>query len=363
MPGDSFMRMRIRWLCLQSGMAGVISMRSDAKRGKILDRVKKLLALSTSSNVNEAANAAAAAQKLMLEHKLTEADVSDTQEGQMFELSMGAAGFSMRWKFVLVTAVARSFFCEAVGLRVGQRRKVRIVGRREDVEIAARVFRHLHSEINRLAKIEIEAVDWDEGVYSCRLGLAAGIEHDPGQYLESFRRGAVAAVIAKFRTGEEDFVASDSRALVVASRGREQVREYVGSKFTDTRKLGPDDVVQVDDLAFVRGYEQAQVIVLPGEGSTSTAGVNPRKDSGRETTRSKPRDPAPGSPAEVFVKPSAKPAVDVVVTHAGSVPVVRPDQQGFHGEGAEPGEDVRTGEDQNGESIFNRLKKWWKAEN
>ena len=62
-------------------------------------------------------------------------------------------------------------------------------------------------------------------------------------------------------------------------------------------------------------------------------------------------------------KPSAKPAVDVVVTHAGSVPVVRPDQQGFHGEGAEPGEDVRTGEDQNGESIFNRLKKWWKAEN
>ena len=358
MPGDSFMRMRIRWLCLQSGMAGEISMRSDAKRGKILDRVKKLLALSTSSNVNEAANAAAAAQKLMLEHRLTEADVSDTQEGQMFELSMGAAGFSMRWKFVLVTAVARSFFCEAVGLRVGQRRKVRIVGRKEDVEIAAHVFRHLHSEINRLAKIEIEAIDWDEGVCSYGLGMAFGIEHDPKQYLESFRRGAVAAVIAKFRTGEEDFVASDSSALVVASRGREPVREYVVSKFTDTRKLGHDDVVQVDDLAFVRGYEQAQSISLPGKGRTSTACGNPRK-----TTRSKPMDPAPGSSAEVFVKPSAKPAVDVVVTHAGSVPVVRPDQQGFHGEGAEPGEDVRTGEDRNVESIFNRLKKWWKAEN
>ena len=91
-------------------------MRSDVKRDKILDRVKKLLALSTSSNVNEAANAAAAAQRLMLEHRLTEADVSDTQEGQMFELSMGAVGFASRWKFVLVTAVARAFFCEAVGL-------------------------------------------------------------------------------------------------------------------------------------------------------------------------------------------------------------------------------------------------------
>ena len=76
----------------------------DIKRTKILDRVKKLLALSTSSNVNEAATAAAAAQKLMLENRLTEADVSDLQEGQMFELSMGAVGFASRWKFVLVTA-------------------------------------------------------------------------------------------------------------------------------------------------------------------------------------------------------------------------------------------------------------------
>ena len=63
-------------------------MRSDAKRDKILDRIKKLLALSMSSNVNEAANAAAASQRLMLEHRLTEVDVSDAQEGQMFELSI-----------------------------------------------------------------------------------------------------------------------------------------------------------------------------------------------------------------------------------------------------------------------------------
>jgi hypothetical protein len=332
--------------------------RRHVERNKILDRVKKLLALSTSSNVNEAANAAAAAQKLMLEHRLTEADVSDTQEGQMFELSMGAKGFSMRWKFVLVTAVARSFFCEAVGLRVGKRRKVRIVGRREDVEIASRVFRYLHSEINRLAKIEIESIDWDGGSCSFGLGLASGIEHDPEQYLESFRRGAVAAAIDRLRTGEEDFAASDSRALVMVSRGREKVREYVGRKFTETRKPGFEDVVQVDDVAFVRGYEQARAIALPGDGGgISTTRGNPRKDPGRETTRSKPRDPAPGSPAEVFVKPVARPAVDVVVTHAGSVPVVMADRQGIPGEGAEPGED------RNVESIFNRLKKWWKTEN
>jgi len=348
-------------------------MRSDAKRDKILDRVKKLLALSTSSNVNEAANAAAAAQRLMLEHKLTEIDVSDIQDDEgmnatwtarIFELSLGASGFASRWKFVLVTAVARAFFCEAVGLRVGQRRKVRIVGRKEDVEIAARVFRYLHTEIDRLAKVEIEAIDWEvRDVLFGSLGLEA--EEDPEQYLEAFRRGAVAAVIAKFRTGEEAFVASDSRALMISRRDRDQVRSYVGTKFTDTRKPVQDDVVQVDDLAFIRGYEQAQAIVLPGDGHTTAACGNPGKVPGKKPARSHPRDPVPGSPAEFFVKPTVRPAVDVVVTHAGSVPVspagrldvpeADDDATATIGGQESPGQEAT----RNVESFFCRLKKWW----
>ena len=342
-------------------------MQHDVKREKILDRVKKLLALSTSSNVHEAATAAAAAQKLMLEHKLTEADVSDTQEGQMFELSMGAAGFASRWKFVLVTAVARAFFCEAVGLRVGKRRKVRIVGRKEDVEIAARVFRYLHAEINRLAKIEIETIDWDEGVLSIIWGMEAGIEHDPEQYLESFRRGAVAAVVSRFRTGEEAFVASDSRALTISRRDRDQVRSYVGTRFTDTRKPGQDDAVQVDDLAFIRGYEQAQDIVLPGDGHADAARGGPEGAPVREVPRSRSRDPEPGSPAEVFVVPVAGRAVDVVVTHAGSVPFVLagqppvPGGDGRDGEPDEEGESPGPEAARNVESFFSRLKRWWEV--
>ena len=343
-------------------------MQHDVKREKILDRVKKLLALSTSSNVHEAATAAAAAQKLMLEHKLTEADVSDTQEGQMFELSMGAAGFASRWKFVLVTVVARAFFCEAVGLRVGQRRKVRIVGRKEDVGIAAQVFRYLHSEIDRLAKIEIESIDWDNGVLSLGGGTfwgstVWGIEHDPEQYLESFRRGAVAAVVAKFRTGEEAFVASDTRALTIAKSGRDQVHAYVGARFTDTRKPGLDDVVEVDDLAFVRGYEQAQAISLPGHGRASEDVRDPEKSGVREAGRAPAGEPGSGSVAEVFVKPDARPTVDVVVTHAGSVPVAPASQPDGPEGDAEPGEPESLGREEvrNVESFFARLKKWWET--
>jgi hypothetical protein len=339
-------------------------MGADAKRDKILDRVKKLLALSTSSNVNEAATAAAAAQKLMLEHRLTEADVSDTQDGQMFELSMGAAGFASRWKFVLVTAVARSFFCEAIGLLVGRRRKVRIVGRREDTEIAARVFRYLLAEINRLAKSEIEGIDW--GVRDVLfVGLGWGVEQDPERYLESFRRGAVAAVVSKFRSGEEDFVASDSRALVIARRDHEKVRAYVGAKFTDTRKLESERVAEVDDLAFFRGYEQARVIVIPVDGhAVKKDGPEEVPDRRTEETRSGVREP--GSVAEVFVKSEVRPVVDVVVTHDGSVPIDPAGQPGVPDGGVAEGDPIEGRESpghgdvvQNVESFFERLKNWW----
>ena len=266
-----------------------------AKRAKILDKIKKLLALSTSSNVNEAATAAAAAQRLMLEHKLTEADVSESQAGQMFELSMGAVGFASRWKFVLVTAVARSFFCEAIGLRVGQRRKVRIVGMREDVEIASQVFKYLHNEIDRLSRIEVSRAALESQAY--------GEPADLRQYLDSFRRGAVVAVIEKLRRGEEEFVASDSRALVLAGRDREQVREYVKARFSNPKFVDEKESPRIDDLAFVRGYELAhRSIMIPDPANGPPAGAGP----GASPREPPARSPAPG--LDVIIRPAARDA-------------------------------------------------------
>ena len=330
-----------------------------AKRAKVLDKIKKLLALSTSSNVNEAATAAAAAQRLMLEHKLTEVDVSESQDGQMFELSMGAAGFVSRWKFVLVTVVARAFFCEAIGLRMGARRKVRIVGQRGDVEISSQVFKYLHREIDRLARAEVSRVAVESQVY----GESVDLRH----YLDSFRRGAVVAIIEKLRQGEEEFVASDSRALVLARRDREQVRAYVNAKFSTPKLAVEKEAPQIDDLAFVRGYEQAhRAIVIPGTGSRTPADDESREQPGEQPARSPepvppPRSPVPevvvrpaarGAPAEVFVRSEVRPVADVVVTRSGSIQIPRPEPQPAVGL-QEPTQNV--------ESFFNRLRRWWES--
>jgi putative NIF3 family GTP cyclohydrolase 1 type 2 len=54
----------------------------DANKAKILDRIQKLIALSTSPNENEAAVAAEKAQALLIEHNLSMADVKAPTPGK-----------------------------------------------------------------------------------------------------------------------------------------------------------------------------------------------------------------------------------------------------------------------------------------
>lgn len=91
-----------------------------ASVAKVADRIRKLLNLATSSNVNEAAVAAEQAQKLMQEHKLSMLDVASEGGPGITELPIGSDGFMASWKFALVTVVARSFFLRSRGPSAGQ---------------------------------------------------------------------------------------------------------------------------------------------------------------------------------------------------------------------------------------------------
>ena len=76
---------------------------------KIIDKIKKCLALSNSDNPHEAAAALRQAQKLMEMHNLTELDISlsDVQE-----CSAKAPSVDMvRWEAALADLVARAFGC------------------------------------------------------------------------------------------------------------------------------------------------------------------------------------------------------------------------------------------------------------
>lgn len=120
---------------------------------KVIDRVRKLLALSTSANEHEAAAAAARAADLMREHQLEEAQmrVDDPNAGPASPIDVetvdGGGARKNYWKGTIASACARS-----VGARMyWHGPQVRMFGRQDAIRTASYLFQYLANEVNRLA--------------------------------------------------------------------------------------------------------------------------------------------------------------------------------------------------------------------
>lgn len=261
---------------------------------QISDRIRKILSLTKSSNPNEAANAASLAQKLMQEHKLSEQDVSDlTDDGNnITEIALGTEGFMASWKFALVTVVSRAFFCEAIALVVkgGTKRKVKIVGRKSDTEIASYVFAYLVKEIDRLAAVDIE--EFAEVADSIRA------------YKDSFRRGAAIGIADKIKNQAEAFAASNEKALAVVKRSQDEAHAFMRNKYGAPRTaeidMGGKSRDFDEQVGMARGYQAGTSIAIP-----TSSGEQPRLES----------KPDPKKPKDVYVKRQkpAEPAVEVTI--------------------------------------------------
>lgn len=147
-------------------------------RKKILDRIKKLLAMADdASSPNEAAIAARRAKKLMNEYSVTHADVI---AGHMTldDFVEGTAGPDYRsypaWMQHLAVSVAKYSDCNARWDYTPRARKViKFQGEATDLELARYLFTYLIRTIERLTK---------------EAGLSWPAERD------SFKRGAVSEI-------------------------------------------------------------------------------------------------------------------------------------------------------------------------
>lgn len=127
---------------------------------KIVDRIRKLLALASSANENEAMAAAEKAQALLLEYNLTMADVES--EPEQFISDDEFESDSRPWRRSLATAIAQLYFCDyhyqfvkytsrrACGYKRMDRHYFH--GAPHNVAVAKSVFVYLCGTINRLAK-------------------------------------------------------------------------------------------------------------------------------------------------------------------------------------------------------------------
>jgi hypothetical protein len=236
------------------------NMSDEVSAVKISARVRKLLALAhnKAATPNEVEVAARMAQELMQEHRLSEVDIVADDGSMVVDLPAGADGFMASWKFALVTSVARAFFCEAVGLRASRRRKVRIVGRREDAETVLSVFAFLCTEIERLAALvggEEDALDLDlDSVLETLLGTTLRQRRD------AYRSGMAAGVASTLREQARKFARSSEKALVLVRKNEEGILAHMKKKFGTPKETLFDAGKNVHLSDFERGYVRGKEI-------------------------------------------------------------------------------------------------------
>lgn len=159
----------------------------------IVDRIRKLMQLSHSTNVHEAAQAAGLAQRLMLEHKIEMADLSlNSNEKRLpeevteeaLEGGQGKSARAIRWRISLGSRIAKAFNCKTYFRSSTD--FIGIMGCKSDVQTCQYLQQYFGLEIERLAEAAWKQLkaDADAGTELPR----------PKMWKNSFRDGAVHAI-------------------------------------------------------------------------------------------------------------------------------------------------------------------------
>lgn len=212
----------------------------------VLDKVRKLRRLSTSTNVHEAAAAAAAADRLIQEHRLEEAaleeaggDADAPLEDPDPVLTFGRKRAT--WRRVLFVAVCSHYDCASYLARTASGGWLgKIVGRPTDILCVREVLAYLISEIDRLTDA-LMAGRGRTAHAAFRQGAAYGV----WQALRASKAAAVAAVPV-------------STALVLASR-KDLAEALLHRQHGDLRQEGPPSTPD-DEAALQLGLEVGRAI-------------------------------------------------------------------------------------------------------
>lgn len=179
----------------------------------VLKKVRGLRALATSSNVNEAAAAAAAADRLIQEHRLSEAELESAggpceaigEDATPIDAFQGRRLVS--WKSTLCQVLTEHYGCACYFQRIGGLTGMHIVGRPSDLAAVRDMYAWLTLEIERLVATNASGRAGKNGY---RLGAVVGIR-------EALLRSTKA-------TGPTTGAPTGSAAMVLQGRAEEASR-------------------------------------------------------------------------------------------------------------------------------------------
>lgn len=264
-------------------------------RAKILDRIQKLVRLSeNNSSVEEASLAAALAQKLMFEHKISRAEVEDTGDAdepiiRVDVLAQDGRTKVVSWSLSLLHVLAENNFCRVVHTAARAPHagwpsrdkmtpgRMELFGRRGDVDAVLYLYRYLKREINRLCRRA--AGQWaseQDGRNTARLfaltglsaseALLAALRPNKRRWAYAFRHGAVATIHGRLkaqRQGQEEELhhREDGEAgLALVRQAEAAVDRHVQEQYPHLRNGSAPQISDVQ--GYLAGKAAAEDIAL-----------------------------------------------------------------------------------------------------
>lgn len=205
-------------------------------QSQIVEKVKKLLALSRSSNINEATTSAAIATKLILQHRLSEAEIDENalqtgnRNGEYIPESIFddidpvyESAHTSTWKVRLLCVIAHHYGCavwndKAYKASPGGRgvSRYRLIGLYNDVQLVRQMFNWLCKQIKYFSEQEYRGYGYVSSNSFCA-GAVKGLEG----VFRSIRNQAVEITKG---TGKEI-------ALVRLRKREQQAQEYMYRKY------------------------------------------------------------------------------------------------------------------------------------
>ena len=194
----------------------------------VLSKIKKLLALSTSSNPNEAALAAARAQELLMKHNLTMSQVeTHGQESQYCEAFVNTG--SRVWRRMLLVVIARNNFCEMVYDTATS--QAILIGEAHNQEVVTYLHQYLIGQLEPMAATAYK--------------LSGSTIHAKS-WLDSFYVGAVESINKRLETQKNEMAAASNacKSLVVVKDAELKQALY---KFYPNTKIGAAKRIRSSD--------------------------------------------------------------------------------------------------------------------
>jgi len=242
---------------------------------KVLNKIRKLLELSKSSNEHEAALAAARAAQLMLEHQLEVADLEAAGQAQadepIVEEAIGEDGKIVHWHASIASGLAESMGAQAIVFadRRGRAAHYMVIGPPSTLAAVRYMYAYLAREIDRLANAAYKR--------ECTERAHAHMpEPSARRWKASFRVGAAHVVRERLNAQREATLrqareSGHGQALMVLDRKGDEIDRFVKQHHPRLRTMG-SSAGQGSRSGYQAGRSAGQGIALGGGDKALGAG-------------------------------------------------------------------------------------------